>query len=66
MQIKINCDDAFLTLSDEALDNGNFVDLTIIQKDDEFSLTIDRNELMCALIAFDAKYSRKDTQEEIN
>ena len=54
MKIEIKCyDDEVLVLSDEDLDNDNFVDL-YIKKDDnkEIEVTVSVDELLCAVRAF--------------
>ena len=53
MKIEIKCDDEILVLSDEDLDNDNFVDL-YIKKDDnkEIEVTVSVDELSCAVRAF--------------
>ena len=55
MKIEIKCDDEILVLSDEDLDNDNFVDLYIKKFGDdnnEIGVTVLVDELLCAIQAF--------------
>lgn len=64
MEIKIIQEDAVLTFSDNKLDNDNYVNIEIeydgIVIDYDFRLT----EILPALIAFDAKRSKRLSDEE--
>ena len=48
-----------IVITDESLDNDGFIDIVI----GDFECTIDSNEIMSALIAFDAKRSRNKYEE---
>jgi len=63
MKIQILQDDTFIELSDEALDNDNFVNLRIENGEGSMEQDVLLSELMPALIAFDAKRSRRLTDE---
>jgi len=48
-----------LILTDEQLDNSNFIDLII----EDTEITVDRDELQSALYAFQVKETKKDKYE---
>ena len=52
-------DEEVLSISDDGLDNDNFVTLSFGGKEKDFALS----ELLPALIAFDAKRSRRLSEE---
>lgn len=64
MKIIIKDEDGELQLTDENLDSDGFVELTVISPNGSESMTVSLNELMPALIAFDAKRSRRLSEEE--
>lgn len=67
MQIRIDTDDKnFITISDERLDNDAFVDVFICTPDKSVEMTVPMSELMPALIAFDAKRSKRLSEESTN
>lgn len=63
MKIKITTDGYYVTLSDENLDNDNYVNIKITGNNSEMEQDISINDLMPALIAFDAKRSRRLSDE---
>ena len=62
MKITITCEEADLILTNDELNNFNFVELDIIKKDGSASnyepIMVSMDELMPAVIAFDAQRSR--------
>jgi hypothetical protein len=66
MQIRIDVDgETFLTLSDDRLDNDAFVGLFVVQADKTVEVDVSLRDLMSALIAFDAKRSKRLSEEEM-
>lgn len=49
MIIRLKCDDAEITLTNESLNNDNFVDLVV----GEIEVTVPIDELVSALMAFE-------------
>lgn len=64
MKIQIlNGDGELIELSDDTLDNDNFVQIRLRHADAEMVCDVPLWELMPALIAFDAKRSRRLSEE---
>lgn len=63
MQIKITTEEYDLILSDENLDNDNYVNIKITGNNSEMEQDVLLNEIMPAIIAFDAKRSRRLADE---
>jgi hypothetical protein len=59
MNIEIKGDDATITLSDDALDNDNFIGISIGNEEDYFSL----DDLSSAVKAFENKRKQRITRE---
>lgn len=63
MTVKITTDEYDIIISDENLDNDNYVNIKITGTNSEMEQDVLLNEIMPALIAFDAKRSRRLSAE---
>lgn len=66
MKVQILQEGTFIELSDDALDNDNYVNLKIENGEGSIEQDVLLSELMPALIAFDAKRSRRLSDENPN
>ena len=63
MTIEIKDSDQTIELSDDQLDNDNFIDIHMEEEGKTMTLTVPIDDLFAALIAFDSKRSRRISRE---
>ena len=63
MTIEIKDSDQTIELSDDQLDNDNFIDIHMEEEGKTMTMTVPIDDLLPAVIAFDSKRSRRISRE---